>query len=196
VAQAAAITAYQIATMLLAASHPRRFVNGTLRVPLCSGFAQMQLISGGQAAYRCRAKSRIVPVEELPPELLVPNVPDNVPTVIVEPELIVRAAFFSFTVPEPLLLVVTWPTTVPFTVTSSVLFAAPPVTVTDNFVCPECVFDLNIAVPVAVPVESVSCAVSFVSRATLVEAKVPLNVPTVTADVASSVVGKFVGNAC
>lgn len=94
----------------------------------------------------------------LPVELLVENFPDKVPTVIVEPVVAATDGFFSFTLPAPVLSVVTWPTTVPPIETSSVVLAARPVTVRDSDVLPLSVFDRNVADPVALPAESVSSA--------------------------------------
>ena len=112
------------------------------------------------------------------------------------PDVAATVGFFNFTVPAPVLSVVTWPTTIPPIETSKVLFAVRPDTVRDSDVLPFSVFDLKVAVPVAAPAESVSCAVKVVVCLAFVEARVVLSVPTVTTELALMVVGKFAGSAC
>jgi hypothetical protein len=76
-----------------------------------------------------------------------------------------------------------------------VLLAVTPDTDTDSDVLPFAVYDLKVAEPVAVPVESVSGAFNVVFWLVLFDASVPVSEPTVTTELAPIVVGKFAGSA-
>lgn len=143
--------------------------------------------------------------------------PLSVPTVIVEPDVIVGRPVETVSVPAPLVSVVNVPTLVPFTTTSSELLAVAPITFTVNeldFVPCDLVL-ANVAVPVAELAESVNDADSVVAcewwqppedpspspslsplPVLVPAANEPLSVPTVTAAPAAMFVGKFDGSDC